>query len=125
MSKVKMSQVEEGLRLAMAFVDAFNQHDTAAIDAIISDGCVFESAGPAPLGLRYEGRAFVTQAIGAFFEAAPDMKMLIEDAYGQGKHSVLRWKIVGLKGAPDARRGVDLFTAQDGRISEILAYAKG
>ena len=120
-----MSQVEEALRLALAFVEAFNRHDVAAMDAVISDDCVFESAGPAPLGLRHEGRSAVTTAIGGFFETTPNLEMPVEDAYGMGKRSVLRWKIMNLPGLTEGRRGVDLFTVRNGRIVEILAYAKG
>ncbi len=120
-----MSRVEEGLRLALAFAEAFNRHDVAAIDAIISDDCLFESAGPAPVGLCHRGRAATTQAIGEFFTTTPHLEMLVEEAYGLGKRAILRWRLLGLAGLPEGRRGVDLFKARDGRIVEILAYAKG
>jgi ketosteroid isomerase-like protein len=125
MIAVKMSKVEKALRLAVAFAEAFNRHDTEAIGAMLTDDCVFESAGPAPLGLRHEGRVATTQAIGDFFKSIPELKMEIEEVYGLGRRSVLRWRLTGVAGAPQGRRGVDLFTVRDDRIAEILAYAKG
>lgn len=125
MIAVKMSKVETALRLAVAFVEAFNRHDTEAIGAMLSDDCVFESASPAPLGLRYEGRLAATQAIGSFFKSIPELKMEVEDAYGLGRRSMLRWRLIGIAGAPEGRRGVDLFTVRNDHIVEILSYAKG
>lgn len=92
---------------------------------MLSEDCTFETAGPAPLGLRHEGRGAVGQAIGDFFGSLPDLKMSIEDVYGLGSRAVLRWRLTGIPAQPEGRRGVDLFTAKDGRITEILAYAKG
>jgi len=125
MSPVKMGKVEEALRLALAFAEAFRRHDVEAVGALLAEGCVFESAGPAPTGLRYEGRTAATRAIAAFFEAAPELKMEVEDAYGLGRRSVLRWRLTGIAQQPEGRRGVDLFTVLDGRIVEISAYVKG
>ncbi len=125
MSPVQMGRVEEALRLAIAFVEAFNLHDTAAIGALLSEDCTFETAGPAPLGLRHEGRVAVTQAIGEFFRSIPELKMSIEDVYGLGSRAVLRWRLTGIPAQPEGRRGVDLLAAKDGRLTEILAYAKG
>ena len=125
MSPVQMGRVEEALRLAIAFLEAFNLHDAAAIGALLSEDCTFETSGPAPLGLRHEGRVAVTQAIGEFFSATPDLKMNIEDVYGLGSRAVLRWVLTGIPLQPEGRRGVDLFTAKAGHITEILAYAKG
>jgi hypothetical protein len=71
------------------------------------------------------GRAAVIRAIADFFAALPELGMLVEDAYGMGRRSVLQWRLTGIPGVPDGRRGVDLFTVRDGRIAEILAYAKG
>ena len=120
-----MGRVEEALRLATAFVEAFNRHDVDAIGAMLSEGCSFESAGPAPSGLRHEGCAATVRAIRGFFDAAPELSMQVEDAYGLGHHAVLRWRLTGIAGLPEGRRGVDLFTVRGGRIVEILAYAKG
>lgn len=120
-----MDEVEESSRLAFAFVEAFNRHDGAAIGSLLSLDCVFESAGPPPLGIRYEGRSAVTRAVGEFFESNPALQMAVEEVYGAGNRSVLRWKLTGIVSFQPGRRGVDLFTVNNGRIVEILAYAKG
>lgn len=125
MAPIQMERVEESLRLALGFAQAFNRHDTQAIAALLAEECVFESAGPAPLGSRHEGRVAATQAIQRFFDTIPALRMEIEDAYGSGQRSVLRWKLTGIEGFPEGRRGVDLFTVRKGQIVEILAYAKG
>jgi ketosteroid isomerase-like protein len=120
-----MDKVEESLRLAVGFLEAFNAHDVGALAELFADDCVFESAGPAPLGMRHEGKAAVSAAIGGFFAASPGIVMEAEEIYGMGKRSVLRWVIKGAAGFPQGKRGVDLFTSRDGRIVEIYAYAKG
>lgn len=125
MSPVDMGRAEEAMRLAIAFVDAFNRHDPDAVGALLSDDCTFESAGPAPHGLRHEGWDATIQAIHGFFLAMPELKMSVEDVYGFGRRAVLRWRLTGVRTHPEGRRGVDLFTSKDGRIVEILAYTKG
>ena len=37
------------------FNDAFLEHDAAKLVDLVADGCVMESAQPAPNGIRYEG----------------------------------------------------------------------
>jgi ketosteroid isomerase-like protein len=125
MCPINMEKAEEALRLAAAFLEAFNAHDKEALAELFSDNCVFESAGPAPLGLRHEGKVAVSEAIGGFFSASPQIVMEAEEIYGLCKRAVLRWVIKGAVGFPLGKRGVDLFTSRDGRIVELYAYAKG
>jgi ketosteroid isomerase-like protein len=125
MSTGANGDAEEALGLAEAFADAFDRHDIEAIGAMLSEDCVFESAGPAPLGLRHEGRAATTRVMGGFFTSMPELRMVVEETYGLGHRSVLLWKLTGVPGSPNGRRGVDLFTVENGHIVEILAYAKG
>jgi ketosteroid isomerase-like protein len=122
---MKMEKVEEGLRLAVSFMEAFNKRDVKAVAELLAEDCLFESAGPAPLGGRFAGKDAAVAAIGAFFEASPLIRMDSEEIYGMGKRAVLRWIIKGVDGFPEGRRGVDLFTARDGKIAELSAYAKG
>lgn len=125
MSALKMEKAEEALRLAIAFLERFNAHDARAVGELLHPDCVFEAAAPAPAGTSHRGRAAAVAAIGEFFAALPELRMESEEVYGTGRHAVLRWKLTGIPGLEGARRGADLFTARDGLISEIFAYAKG
>ncbi|MBN1607827.1 MAG: nuclear transport factor 2 family protein [Polyangiaceae bacterium] len=84
----------EALRLALTFAEACS-HGMEAIGALLANSCVFETASPAPTGLRYEGRTAITRAMAAFLEGKAELEMEAEDAYGLG------------------RRGVDSFTVRD------------
>lgn len=123
---MKMSRVEEPLRVALAFGQAFNRHDVVGMAALLSEGCVLESAGlpwirGAPPAGVYRGR----QAIGRYwqdlFEKAPEAQIEIEEAFGLGFRCVARWRCLG----EASRRGVEIFQVRDGLICEELSYVKG
>jgi ketosteroid isomerase-like protein len=42
MSPVRMERVESGVRTMIAFTEAVNRHDLAAMMDLVSDNCVFE-----------------------------------------------------------------------------------
>ncbi len=127
MSPIRMSRVETALRLALAFNDALNRHDIAAMMQLMTEDCVFENTSPAPDGTRYTGKEAVTRFWEEFFQNAPQAHIEVEDAYGMGHHCVVRWRYtwVDASGAPGHVRGVDLFTERDGLLCEKLSYVKG
>jgi hypothetical protein len=125
MCAVRMEKIEETLRLALAFAQRFNARDQATLGELFHPDCVFEAAGPAPEGARQVGKAAVTAAIGDFFKTFPELAMEVEEAFGMGRHAVLRWRLSGIPGVPGGKRGVDIFASREGLITEIYAYAKG
>ena len=127
MSPARMSKLESAMRVALAFNDAFNRHDVAAMMQLMSDNCVFENTTPAPDGTRYVGKQAVTQFWQDFFQASPNAHIEIEDVYGLGEHCIMRWKYnwVDATGKKGHVRGIDLFQVENGLITQKLSYVKG
>jgi ketosteroid isomerase-like protein len=108
------------------FNAALNRHDAAAVAALLTDDTVFENAGPAPDGMRLEGRA----AVAAFWEQwlakNPGATFDAEEIIVSGDKCTVRWVYRKERdGRPWHLRGVDVLTVRDGRIAAKLAYVKG
>ena len=127
MSPTRMSKIEGGTRVVLAFNEAFNRHDVAGMLELMSDDCVFENTAPAPDGTMYKGKEAVTQFWQDFFRESPQAHIEIEEIFGMGFHCVMRWryKWVDAAGEKGHIRGVDIFKLRDGLISEKLSYVKG
>lgn len=123
-----MSRVEVATRTVLAFNDAFNRHDVAAMMALMSEDCVFENTHPAPDGTVYAGRESVAQFWRDFFHESPQAQIEIEEIFGLGgNRCVMRWRYhwVDAAGRAGHVRGVDVFKVEDGLIREKLSYVKG
>ncbi len=127
MSPARMARFESAIRLVIAFNEAFNRHDVAAMLQHLSDDCLFEATGPAPNGAVYRGKAAITQFWQAFFRASPHAHSEIEEIFGFSVRCMLRWRYdwVDLAGTKGYVRGVTLFQVRNGLICETLAYVKG
>ncbi len=109
------------------FNDAFNRHDVDAVMAAMTDDCVFESTGPQPDGVRFEGQAAVREVWEGFFSSSPNAVFETEDMFAVGDRCTIRWlyRWVDAEGKPGHIRGVDVFRVRDGKVAEKLAYVKG
>ena len=127
MSPIRMSKIESGVRLVLAFNDAFNKHDVAEMMKMMSEDCVFENTDPAPNGTVYSGKEAVTQFWHDFFRNSPNAHIEIEEIFGMGFRCVMRWNYswVDSTGNKGHVRGVDIFKIKEGLISEKLSYVKG
>ncbi len=127
MSPIRMSRLESGVRLVIAFNEAFNRHDVNAMMQLMSDDCVFENTDPAPDGAIHLGKEAVTQFWQDFFIQSPQAHIKVEEVFGLGIRCVMRWRYdwVDQAGNPGHVRGVDIFRVQDGLICEKLSYVKG
>ena len=127
MSPARMSRIESGIRLVLAFNEAFNRHDVAGMMQLMSDDCVFENTAPAPDGAAYRGKEAVAQFWQDFFRASPQAHIEIEEIFGPGLRCIMRWKYrwVDAAGTTGHVRGVDIFQIKNGLISEKLSYVKG
>lgn len=127
MSPVRMARLEAGIRMVIAFNDAFNQHDVAGMMKFMSDDCVFENTDPAPDGTVYTGKEAVTKFWQDFFRESPNAHIQIEEIFGLGMRCVMRWRYswVDAAGKKGHVRGVDIFKLKDGLICEKLSYVKG
>lgn len=127
MSPIRMSQIEEAIRVVINFNEAFNRHDVEGMMQLMSDDCVFENTNPAPNGTTYSGKETVTQFWQNFFRESPHAHIEIEEIFGMGKRCVMRWIYnwedeTGKKGHI---RGVDIFQVREGLITEKFSYVKG
>ena len=126
MSPTRMSKLESALRAALAFYDALNQHDIAAMMQLVSADSIFEDFSPAPDGGIYTGRQAITHYWENFFQSSPQAHVKIEDASGMGNRCIVRWRYEweDAAGQKHHLRGVDLIKEADGLITEKRAYAK-
>jgi ketosteroid isomerase-like protein len=127
MSPARMSRLESAIRVVLEFHEAFNRHDVAGMMQLMSDDCVFESAGPAPAGAAYSGKEAVAQFWQDFFRDSPHAHIEVEDIFGLGMRCVMRWRYdwVDVAGKKGHVRGVDIFQMKSGSICEQLSYVKG
>lgn len=127
MCPTRMGKLESAVRTVLAFNEAFNQHDVAAMMALMSDDCLFENTSPAPDGAVYTGKEAVRQFWQEFFQQSPQAHIKIEDISGFGHRCIMRWRYdwVDAAGNTGHVRGVDLYQEKDGLICEKLSYVKG
>ena len=127
MSPIRMSKLEAGVRLVIAFNEAFNRHDVAGMMKLMSADCIFENTDPAPDGTVYVGKEAVTAFWRSFFHESPKAHIEIEEVFGFGIRCVMRWQYqwTDEAGGRGHVRGVDIFKIKDGLICEKLSYVKG
>lgn len=103
------------------FGAAWAAHDLDAAVALLTDDCVFDATGPAPDGMRHEGRAAVRLAWGAIFSDSAS-RFEPEETFAAGDRVVQCWRYSWDGGHV---RGVDVIRVRDGRVAEKLSYVKG
>ncbi len=108
-------------KLLGVFGAAWNDHDLDAALALTTDDVVFESTGPAPDGVRAEGRDAVRAAWQPIF-ADRASHFDTEDLFVAGDRAVSLWSYSWADGHI---RGVDVFKLRDGLVAEKLSYVKG
>lgn len=127
MSPVRMSKVESGVRVVLAFSEAFNRHDVTAMVELVTDDCVLEQAVPAPDGAIHTGKDALAHYWQDFFETSSQASLRVEEILGFGLHCVMRWRCDWVDAAGNAGhlRSLDLFEIRGGLICKIYAYVKG
>lgn len=127
MSAERLLQLEEPIRVVLAFNDALNRHDVESMMQLMTEDCVFENTNPPPEGSVYFGKAAVTQFWQDFFRQSPHAHIEIEEIFGVGARCIMRWRYewVDRSGRQGYVRGVDLYQVRDNLICEKLSYVKG
>lgn len=127
MSPARMAKLESGVRVVLAFNEAFNRHDVTGMMQLMSDDCIFENTNPAPDGTLYKGKETVTRFWQDFFRESPHAHIEIEEIFGLGNRCVMRWRYDWMEtsGKKGHVRGVDIYKIKEGLISEKLSYVKG
>lgn len=111
------------LLLLERFNRALNAHDVAAMMALMSEQCIFETTYPPPDGERLIGQVAVAVFWHKFFAGSPAAHIRIEELFAAGDRGIQRWCY-----AWDEQghvRGVDVFRIEGGQIAEKLSYVKG
>ncbi|MDH7488318.1 MAG: nuclear transport factor 2 family protein [Anaerolineae bacterium] len=124
---MKMARIESAARVVLEFAEAFNRHDVAGMVRLLTDDCLLATAGPAPEGATYAGKAAVAEFWQDFFRRSPQARLKIEDIFGFGLRCVMRWRCdwVSASGEPGHVRGVDIFQVRERLICEHRSYVKG
>ena len=127
MSPSRLARLESALRVVLAFNEALNRHDVAAMMALVTDNSVLENTTPAPDGTLYEGKEAITRFWHEFFRRSPEAHIQIEEIFGLGYRCVMRWRYewVDAAGNRGHVRGVDVFRVESRLIREKLSYVKG
>ena len=92
MSPIRMSKVEAGIRVVLAFREAFNRQDVPGMIELMSAACVCETPGPPPEGSRLCGREAAAQYWRDYFREHPGARLEVEDIFGFGKRCTMRWR---------------------------------
>jgi ketosteroid isomerase-like protein len=121
MKAASQPRLEDAATIVREFNAAWLDHDLAAALALTSDDCVFEATSPAPDGQRHVGHAAITAAWKPIFDDATS-RFTVEDSFTAGNRVVQRWRYDWHDGHV---RGIDVFTVQNGKITEKAAYVKG
>ncbi len=127
MSPTRLARLESAMRVVLAFNEAFNRHDVAAMMQLVSDDCSFENSGPAPDGTVFSGKEAATQFWQNSFRQSPHARIEVEEVFGLGERCIMRWRYnwMDMGGEKGHIRGVDLFRVRNGLICEKLSYIKG
>ena len=127
MSPVRMDRFESGIRLVIAFNEAFNRHDVPAMMEMMSEQVAFENTAPAPDGTLYKGRVAVSEYWQNFFTSSPHAHIIIDEIFGFGNRVVMLWRYnwEDSTGQPGHVRGVDIYRIVNNLITEKLSYVKG
>ena len=89
--------------------------------ALVTEDCVFDSTGPAPDGIRHDGRDAIRRAWQSIFDDSSS-RFEPEEIFCAGDRVVQLWRYSWDGGHV---RGVDVFRVRDGKVAEKLSYVKG
>lgn len=110
-----------------AYSAAFNRHDVDALLAVMTEDCVFDTAGGTEAhGTRHVGKAAVGAAFAQVWASFPDAHWGEDRHFVHGDRGVSEWLFTGTRA--DGKRveaeGCDLFTFRDGKIAVKRAFRK-
>jgi ketosteroid isomerase-like protein len=122
-----MTDAKVDTSLLEAFVGAFNAHDIDAIMSFFAEDCVLEMPrGPAPGGLRLEGRDQVREGLQSRLDGIPDVHYGDDTHWVCGDRGVSEWTLRGTQrsGERIEVRGCDLLEFADGKITRKNSFWK-
>ena len=80
--------VESGKAIAQACVDAWNEHDSAAIDTLLAPNAIHEDFAQ---NFRGQGSAEIVQFMRRTVTTEPDFKWKVTNSFEEGRYVALEW----------------------------------
>lgn len=126
----KKQPVEGDKAVALAYVDAWNAHDTIAIDTLLADDGVHEDIAR---NFRGVGAKAVNELLRGFIRTEPDFKWTVTNSMEDGRNVGLEWTWTSTYTGPDpsgkqvsrrrtSGRGASIVEVDDGKIKRFTDY---
>lgn len=90
--------VDSGTTIVQAYVDAWNRHDSAAIDTLLAPNAIHEDFAQ---NFRGEGSAEIVQFMRRTVTAEPDLKWQVTNSFEEGRYVALEWTWTATYTGPD------------------------
>jgi nuclear transport factor 2 (NTF2) superfamily protein len=125
--KSQFLSAEETVAIVTRFNDALNGRNITTMMQLMTSDCLFENTYPPPDGTRFRGQTAVRAFWEAFFDNSQRAHFDIEEIFACQNHCVMRWAYhwVDQNDQSGHIRGVDVYTLDNGLVSEKLSYVKG
>ena len=126
----KKQPVESDKAVAAAYVKAWNQHDSVAIDTLLTRDGVHEDAAQ---NFRGRGSKAVVQFIRGLTSSQPDFKWTVTNSLEDGQTVVLEWAWTATYTGPDplgkpvsgrriSGKGTSIAELDNGKIKRFTDY---
>ena len=126
----KQQPVESDRAVALAYVKAWNTHDSAAIDTLLASNGVHEDISQ---NFRGRGAKAVNEYVRALAKSQPDFKWNVTNSIEDGRFVALEWTWTSTYTGRDpsgkqvsnrriSGRGASLVEVDDGKIKRIVDY---
>ena len=118
---------DETIAVLRSMFEAFNRHDAAAVAALMTEDCIFETAaGPDVHGQRHSGRPAAQAAFEQVWTALPDVRWDDVRHFCSGNRAVSEWVFRATRsdGSRIEVQGCDLFTIRHGKVAVKQAFRK-
>lgn len=126
----KKQPVESDKAVALAYVEAWNAHDTVAIDTLLANDGIHEDLSQ---NFRGVGGKAVNQFLRGVVRAEPDFKWNVTNSMEDGRFVGLEWTWTGTYTGPDpsgkpvsnrrtSGRGASIVEVDDGKIKRFTDY---
>ena len=126
----KKQAVESDKSVAMAYVDAWNRHDSVAIDTLLARDGIHEDFAQ---NFRGKGSTQVVAFMRGLMTAEPDYKWTVTNSLEDGRTVALEWTWKGtytgrdptgkeVKSRPTSGRGSSIVEVDDGKIKRFSDY---
>lgn len=105
------------------FVDAFNQHNVAAMAVLVSDDLQWLTVSGNALSVEADGRAALEKSMAGYFRSCPSCRSELESVMVAGSYVTLYERAMwDTKGGPRAQRSLAVYEVRDGLIRRAWYY---